>query len=63
MIKKKIFVDSETYWKKKVKYIVKISKIYGYSDLDKEFWDRQPAIIISLITDIVGVFKYRSKLS
>lgn len=41
-----------TYWQNKVNSIIKISKEYGYSSYDAEFWKTQPSGVISLIIDI-----------
>ena len=40
------------YWARKVEKAVKISKEYGYDSYDEEFWERQPAGVISLIIDV-----------
>jgi len=44
-----ILKNDVEYWDKKVKKVVSISKEYGYSELNEEFWKRQPAIVMSLI--------------
>ena len=46
----------DDYWERKVDEVIKISKEYGYKELNKEFWINQPAILISLVVDI-----YKSK--
>ena len=40
------------YWEKKIKDVVDISKEYGFSILDDEFWGVQPAAVLSLIVDV-----------
>jgi len=40
------------YWEKKVKRVCGISKEFNYPEQDEEFWNRQPAGIISLIVEI-----------
>jgi len=40
------------YWEKKVVDVASISKKYGYSSFDIEFWNEQPAGVLSLIIDI-----------
>ena len=40
------------YWEKKVIRVVAISKEYGFDSYDYEFWQRQPAGVLSLIIDI-----------
>ena len=40
------------YWEKKLKKVCKISKQFDYPEQDREFWERKPAGIISLIVDI-----------
>ena len=42
----------DDFWKNKVEEVARISKEYGYEELKKEFWDRSPAVLISLILDI-----------
>jgi hypothetical protein len=40
------------YWEKKVKKAVKISKEFGFSEQNEEFWTRQPAGVISLLIQV-----------
>lgn len=40
------------YWKKKVEEVVEISKKYGFSEQDTEFWMRQPSGVITLIINM-----------
>ena len=42
----------DKYWKKKVKKAVEISKEFGYSEQNENFWNNQRAGIISLLIDI-----------
>ena len=46
----------EGYWEDKVKEVARISKEYGYKELNAEFWANKPAILCSLVVDI-----YKSK--
>ena len=49
------------FWDKKVNRVVVISKIQGYPEQDEEFWNNQPAGVISLILGIVDSKKWRIK--
>ncbi len=40
-------------WQEKVEKAVVISKRYGFEEQNKEFWQQQPAGVISLLIEIV----------
>jgi len=50
---------SKEYWNKKVKRIVDISKEHGYPEQNEEFWEHQPAGVISLIVKMDDRYSYK----
>lgn len=46
----------DKFWDVKIKEVTRISKEYGYEELNVEFWINKPAILCSLVIDI-----YKSK--
>ena len=47
------------YWTNKVKDVIEISKSHGYPEQNKEFWEKQPAGVISLILEIAKEKEYK----
>ena len=42
----------EKYWEEKIVAIVELSKKFGFPEQNAEFWNRQPAGVISLVIKI-----------
>lgn len=52
----------EQYWRDKIERIIKISnKFFPKNNLDKEFWEHQPCIVITLIDEIYKKFLKENK--
>lgn len=53
----------DDYWKKKSEKVVNIALDNGYPSYDLEFWNRQPAGVISLIVDLATKLENNRKMS